>query len=435
MVRLRSVSIEIGIFDNGSFVDGFSIISRFHRCIGYSFFPWKNLGGESRVSATVLTPYLAFAVLSWSILALLLIHDTCRAFFVVSFGNFDKWVIIIILVGRYLGVQVANIVTLVVYSRELCEVVKKMQAIESTFQRPTRLRQTARYIIALNVVFSVVAVFSISDDIASAGDYMEPVYMKLIYGVICLVYSETVCLIGFSWVMYFSRAFASFLRCINEDIESLAVGRPLSRSKLATQHARFCELWYAFVQCDKIFSAGLLIAIPLNILNVLPWGHGILMPHRSLLDLITDVVGLINFCAELFVLGAYCGAALNEDGYHVVTLAQDEEGQPLPAIDKCILMFYFVRCVGIQLANIVTLVRYSRELCEIVNKMEAIESTFQRPARLRPTAKFIVLLNVIFSVAALFSICDEIAEFDGYMEPLHMKVAYAVFSLVFAETV
>ncbi|XP_077492430.1 uncharacterized protein LOC144103639 [Amblyomma americanum] len=312
MVRLRSVSIEIGIFDNGSFVDGFSIISRFHRCIGYSFFPWKNLGGESRVSATVLTPYLAFAVLSWSILALLLIHDTCRAFFVVSFGNFDKWVIIIILVGRYLGVQVANIVTLVVYSRELCEVVKKMQAIESTFQRPTRLRQTARYIIALNVVFSVVAVFSISDDIASAGDYMEPVYMKLIYGVICLVYSETVCLIGFSWVMYFSRAFASFLRCINEDIESLAVGRPLSRSKLATQHARFCELWYAFVQCDKIFSAGLLIAIPLNILNVLPWGHGILMPHRSLLDLITDVVGLINFCAELFVLGAYCGAALNE---------------------------------------------------------------------------------------------------------------------------
>ncbi|KAK8758188.1 hypothetical protein V5799_004177 [Amblyomma americanum] len=318
MVRLRSVSIEIGIFDNGSFVDGFSIISRFHRCIGYSFVPWKNLNGEAGVSATILTPYLAFAVLSWSLFAFFLIHDTCLVYLSEHdeegkpYRDFEKWVIIIILVGRYLGVQVANIVTLVVYSRELCEVVKKMQAIESTFQRPTRLRQTAKCIIALNVVFSVVALFSISDDIALLDGYMEPVHMKVIYGVIGLVYSETVCLIGFSWVMYFSRAFASFLRCINEDIESLGFDQPLSRSKLATQHARFCELWYTFVQCDKIFSVSLLIAIPLDILNVLPWGHGILTPRRSFLDLITDIVGLITFCAELFVLGAYCGAALNE---------------------------------------------------------------------------------------------------------------------------
>ncbi|KAK8758189.1 hypothetical protein V5799_004178 [Amblyomma americanum] len=106
-----------------------------------------------------------------------------------------------------------------------------------------------------------------------------------------------------------------------------------------------------------------------------------------------------------FAVASCCLYALVmvQDAYHVAALKQDEGGERIRVIDKCVLMFYFVRCVGIQLANILTLVTYSHELCQTVNKMEAIESTFQRPTRLRPTAKFIVLLNVIFSVTALFS--------------------------------
>ncbi|XP_077492432.1 uncharacterized protein LOC144103641 [Amblyomma americanum] len=317
MVRLRSASIRSEIFGYASFVNGFSTISKFHRYLGYSFFSWKDLHGESRISAKVLTPYLAFAVLSWAFFAFVMIQDIYRVVFLARNENgdplraIDKCVIVFYL-GRCVGVQVANVVTLVVYSRELCEVVKNMEAIESTFQRPTRLRPTAKLIVYLNVIFSVAAVISIVDDIAGFDGYMEPVHMKVLYGVFSLVFAETVCLVGFSWIIYFSRAFASFLRCINEDIESLAVGRPLSRSELAAQHARFCELWYTFVQCDKIFSVGLLVTIPLNILNASPWGYFILTSHKSFLNVTTDIVGLITFCAELFVLGAYGSAALEE---------------------------------------------------------------------------------------------------------------------------
>ncbi|XP_077493320.1 uncharacterized protein LOC144104294 [Amblyomma americanum] len=318
MVRLQSVSIRVEIFDNASFVDGFIIISRFHRCIGYSFFSWKNPHGEPRVSATILSPYLAFAVLLWGFFAFFLIHDTYRVVFLVRdedgepLGAFDKWVIIFG-ICRCFGVQVANVVMLVVYSHELCEVVKKMEAIESTFQRPTRLRPTAKFIVFLNVLFSMAAVYSICDEIALLDGYMEPVHMKVIYGLVRLVYAETVCLIGVSWIMYFSQAFASFLRCINEDIENLAVGPTLSPADLATLHTRFCELWCVFLQCDKIFGRGLLVTIPLSILNASPWGYSILTSHKSFLDIMTDIVGFITSCAELLALGAYSGTALSEE--------------------------------------------------------------------------------------------------------------------------
>ncbi|KAL1469551.1 hypothetical protein MTO96_024931 [Rhipicephalus appendiculatus] len=239
MVRLRSASIRSEIFGYASFVDGFSIVGKFHRFLGYSFFSWKNLHGERKYSASVVSPYLAFAALSWSFFAFVMLQDTYRIVFLdVRNGEgkplrtIDKCVLIFYFV-RCLGLQLANVTTLVVYSRELDDIVKKMEAIESTFQRPTRLRPTAKFIVLQNVVFSVAALLSIVDEIAEFDGYMEPVHMKVLYGVFSLVFAETVSMIGFSWIMYFSRAFASFLRCINEDIESLAVGRPLARSELA----------------------------------------------------------------------------------------------------------------------------------------------------------------------------------------------------------
>lgn len=321
MVRLRSASIKSEIFGYASFINGFSTVSKFHRFLGYSFFSWKTLHGERKYSASMVSPYLAFAVLSWSFFAFVMVQDTYRVVFLVRgeggrpLRAIEKCVLIFYFV-RCLGIQLTNITTLVLYSRELDEIIKKMEAIESTFQRPTRLRATAKFIILQNVVFSVAALLSICDEIAGFDGYMEPIHMKVIYGVFSLVFAETVCMIGFSWIMYFSRAFASFLRCINEDIESLAVGRPLVRSELAAQHSRFCELWYAFVHCDKIFSMGLLVTIPLNIINASPWGYFILTTHESSVNVIMDVVGFVTFGAELCALGAYGSAAQDEVRQH-----------------------------------------------------------------------------------------------------------------------
>ncbi|XP_070382630.1 uncharacterized protein [Dermacentor albipictus] len=317
MVRLRSASIRSEIFGYASFVNGFSIVSKFHRFLGYSFFSWKNLHGERKYSASVVSPYLGFAVLSWTFFAFVMVQDTYRVVYLVRgeggkpLRAIDKCVLIFYFV-RCLGIQLTNVITLVIYSRDLDEIIKKMEAIESTFQRPTRLRVAAKFIILQNVIFSVAALLSICDEIANFDGYMEPIHMKVIYGVFSLVFAETVCMIGFSWIMYFSRAFASFLRCINEDVESLAVGRPLVRSELAAQHLRFCELWYAFVHCDKIFSTGLLVTIPLNIINASPWGYFILTTRESSVNVIMDVVGFVTFGAELFALGAYGSAAQEE---------------------------------------------------------------------------------------------------------------------------
>ncbi|KAL1469552.1 hypothetical protein MTO96_024932 [Rhipicephalus appendiculatus] len=134
-----------------------------------------------------------------------------------------------------------------------------------------------------------------------------------------------------------------------------------------------------------------------------------------------------------YAVASWCFYAfvMIQDGYHVITSPQDEESEALRTIDKCILMFYFVRCVGIQLANIATFVYYSRELCDIVKTMEDVESTFQRPTRLRPAAKLIVLQNVLFSAAALYSIVDEIAAFEGtHGTVVHQGALFAVQSRV-----
>ncbi|KAH8030467.1 hypothetical protein HPB51_006899 [Rhipicephalus microplus] len=318
MVRLRSASIKSEIFGYASFVDGFSIVGKFHRLLGYSFFSWKNHHGERKYTASVVSPYLAFATLSWSFFAFVMLQDTYRIVFLdVRNGDgkplrtIDKCILIFYFV-RCLGLQLANVSTLVVYSRELDDIVKKMEAIESTFQRPTRLKPAAKFIVLQNVVFSVAALLSIIDEIAEFDGYMQPVHMKTLYGVFSLVFAETVSMIGVSWIMYFSRAFASFLRCINEDIESLAVGRPLARSELAAQHSRFCELWYTFERCDKIFSLGLMIGIPLNIINASPWGYFLLTSHESLLNVSLDVLGFITFGAELFALGANNAVAIHK---------------------------------------------------------------------------------------------------------------------------
>ncbi|KAH9380652.1 hypothetical protein HPB48_005696 [Haemaphysalis longicornis] len=96
---------------------------------------------------------------------------------------------------------------------------------------------------------------------------------------------------------------------MNEDIQSLAVGRPIVLSELAAQHKRFCELWHTFVQCDRIFSVCLLVSIPLNILNASPWGYYIITSKASFLNIAMDIIGFATMCAELFVLGAYGSAA------------------------------------------------------------------------------------------------------------------------------
>ncbi|KAH6924803.1 hypothetical protein HPB50_025133 [Hyalomma asiaticum] len=179
MVRLRSASIRSEIFGYASFVDGFSIVSKFHRFLGYSFFSWKNVHGERKYTASVLSPYLAFAVLSWSFFAFVMLQDTYRVVFLVEDGGgkplrtIDKCILIFYFV-RCLGLQMANVTTIVAYSRELGEIVNKMEAIESTFQRPTRLRQAAKFIILQNVIFSVAALLSICDEIAEFDGYMEP---------------------------------------------------------------------------------------------------------------------------------------------------------------------------------------------------------------------------------------------------------------------
>ncbi|XP_077492431.1 uncharacterized protein LOC144103640 [Amblyomma americanum] len=314
MVRLRSASVHSEIFGYASFMDGVKMISTFHRYLGYSFFSWKTVHGESRLSATMCSPYLVFAVASWCFYALAMIQD---GYHVVTLAQdeegqplpaIDKCILMFYFV-RCVGIQLANIVTLVRYSRELCEIVNKMEAIESTFQRPAGLRPTAKFIVLLNVIFSVAALFSICDEIAEFDGYMEPLHMKVAYAVFSLVFAETVCMVFFSWTMYLSRVFASFLRCINEDVESLGVGRPILLSELEAQHTRFCQLWSAFVRCDRIFSMCLLVSIPLNILNASPWGYYILTSNRSFLNISMDVVGFGTMCAELFVLGAYASAA------------------------------------------------------------------------------------------------------------------------------
>ncbi|XP_077530178.1 uncharacterized protein LOC144142500 isoform X3 [Haemaphysalis longicornis] len=314
MVRLRSASIHSEIFGYASFVDGFRIISRLHRYLGYSFFSWTNLHGELTPSASLLRPYLIYAIISWCLFALVMMQDGYRIIFLVQDENGEPFPIIkkcVVLFYniRCLGIQLANVAALVIYSSSLCELLKKLEAIEQTFQRPTHLRAAARVIILQNVVFSATAVFSICDEIAMLQDYMEPLYMKILYGTFSLIFAETVCMVSLSWVMYLSRAFASFLGCINEDIESLLNGQPLVHAKLRAEHARFHELGGAFEECDKIFSVCLLVCVPLNIVNASPWAYFILTSHKSFLTVFMDVIGFTTMCAELFILGLYGSAA------------------------------------------------------------------------------------------------------------------------------
>ncbi|KAL1469550.1 hypothetical protein MTO96_024930 [Rhipicephalus appendiculatus] len=57
-----------------------------------------------------------------------------------------------------------------------------------------------------------------------------------------------------------------------------------------------------------------MVGIPLNIINASPWGYFLLTSHESLLNVSLDVLGFITFGAELFALGAYGSAALDEGG-------------------------------------------------------------------------------------------------------------------------
>ncbi|KAL3175524.1 hypothetical protein MRX96_040263 [Rhipicephalus microplus] len=314
MVRLRSASVRSEIFGYASFADGVKTISTLHRYLGYSFLSWNDVYGESQLSVRLVSPYLAYAVASWCFYAFVMIQDGYHVITSThdegseALRTIDKCILMFYFV-RCVGIQLVHVATLVCYSHELCDVVKTMEDVESTLQRPTRLRPVAKLIILQNVLFSVAALYSIIDEITEFEGHMGPLYMKVLYSLFSLVFAETACMVSFSWTIYLSQAFASFLRCVNEDITNLVSARSVPLSELESQHARFCELWRTFVRCDRIFSWCLLFSVPLDIMNASPWGYYILTSDKSALNLSMDVIGFATMFAELFVLCAYGGAA------------------------------------------------------------------------------------------------------------------------------
>lgn len=298
---------------------GLKIINKLHRCLGYSFFSFKTYEGRMRISASVQSRYLIFAVCSWALYAVVMIHGAYRFSFVVKYYGgepirpIERWISILYFT-RCLGIQLVCVVTMTSHCHDFCKVMNDLAAIEAKFQNVTSMHRHAVLVVYLNVLFSVMSLFSNIDELADLDGCMRGLYIKILIGVFILVFSETVCMLGFSWMMYLSKAFASFLICVNKELESVDTERPLVVSKLAEQHARCYELWRAFSKCDKMFSVCLSVTVPLNVMNAAPWGYAIVTSDVSILSFTTCVVGLLLSFGELFVLGTHASAAQSEVG-------------------------------------------------------------------------------------------------------------------------
>ncbi|XP_077530177.1 uncharacterized protein LOC144142500 isoform X2 [Haemaphysalis longicornis] len=317
MLTSRTPSVCNMISENNSFMKGLKTVNTLHRCLGYSFFSFKTYKRRMRISASVVGPYLIFAICSWALFAVVMIHEAYRFFFVVQVYDgqpirpIERWIDLLYFI-RCLGIQLVWVVTLTAHRRRFCKIMNDLAAIERKFRNVTCMRRHAIIVVSLNVLFSVMALFSMFGDLASFDGYMEPLHIKILFGVFFLVFSETVCMLGVSWILYLSNAFASFLRCVNEELESKATARPLILPNLAEQHARFCELWAAFGKCDNMFGVCILVTVPLNTMNASPWGYAILSSPMSFLNFTTGVVGFLISFGELLALGT-CGSAAKHE--------------------------------------------------------------------------------------------------------------------------
>ncbi|CAN7993925.1 unnamed protein product, partial [Ixodes pacificus] len=443
--RRRNSSINNEVIRFPSFKDGFQTLSTFHRCLGYSFFTWEERQGITQVIVSVWRPYLLYALCSWAFFVFVMLQDTYRVLFLAAEDNgdalkvIDKCILIFYFV-RCIGIQIANSITVLLRSGRLREVVVALDTLETSFNRDTHLRSVAKIILSLNVLFSVTALVSILDEISVFDGYMEPLHMKITYGVFSLLFAETVCMLCYTWAMFFGKVFEAFIRCINEDIESLATLKQVhpKRSPMHVLRPRVLAV-------SPPSSA--MLASPFKIQPSYPSGKSLLSGfsviayfHRLLgfcfisKDAngrpVSKIIGpymiyaFISWALYLFVIGS--------DIVRVSILLQDERNR---AIDKAIQILACVRCIGIEMATIVLLVTKSSQLVELLVTLEELEDRLNRATSLRATAIRVVALNVIFSVTSVLSISAEIYGFDEYSAEAYMKILYGVFSLVFAENV
>lgn len=306
--RISSIHEELVNFP--SFKDGCRTINRFHRLLGYSFISYEDRQGYSKVQASVRSPYLLFAICSWSVYQFFLIHDCYNVLFLSEEQDgsplrlLDKCILFFYLF-RCIGIQLVNATTMVQHSKALTEVIENLNYLESTFRRDTKLRSAAKLILLQNAVFSVLALISVLQEVSGLDGYMSSIYVKVIYALCSFIFTETVSMVCFLWVMFFCKVFEAFIRCVNEDIDSLTFEKQVRPEDIQEQHRRFSQIWNAFVQCNTIFSVSLVISIPLNIMNASPWGYYILSSDGDVLGALGDTIGFATMCMELLVLGVY----------------------------------------------------------------------------------------------------------------------------------
>ncbi|CAN7993054.1 unnamed protein product [Ixodes hexagonus] len=445
MTKRRVSSIYSEVIRFPSFKDGFRTLSTFHRCLGYSFFTWQERQGITQITVSILRPYLLFALCSWAFFLFVMLQDCYHVLFLSSqdagtgIKVIDKCILVFYFV-RCVGIQIANATTLLIHSERLREVVMALDKLETSLHRDTQLRSVAKIILFQNVLFSVTALVSILDEISAFDSYMEPLHMKVAYSVFSLVFAETVCMVCYSWAMFFGRVFEAFLRCINEDLESLAMLKEL-HLKRNLMHFRRPRVLAVSPPSPAMLGNQLKIqpSYPggkslLNGFNVIAWFHRLLGFCFISKDAngrpVSKVIGpymfyaFISWALYLFVIGS--------DIVRVSILLQDERNR---AIDKAIQILACVRCIGIEMATIVLLVTKSSQMVELLQTLEELEDRLNRATSLRATAIRVIVLNIVFSVTSVLSISAEIYGFDEYSAEAYMKILYGVFSLVFAENV
>ncbi|KAH9380653.1 hypothetical protein HPB48_005695 [Haemaphysalis longicornis] len=293
-------------------VVGFFVIARFHRILGYSFVTRNSENGKPR--SKILSPYLLYAIVSWIVYVFVIGSDINRVLTLLEDQRnrvIDR-AIQILGNARCLGIEISAVLLILTKSEEFVELVEYLVELERRIRRTAPLKRAAITVLCLNVLFSITSVLSISAEIYDFDEYSHAAYMKILYGLFSVVFAENVCMISFSWLMFFSLAFSGCLSRINEDITRMSTEVVVNMRELGELHRLFSDVGGAFARLEHLLGVAILICFPLNIVNAAPWGYYMLKADKGTTIFMLDLIGFLTICAEMFAAGVYTRATKQE---------------------------------------------------------------------------------------------------------------------------
>lgn len=302
-----------------SVLSGFQLMTRFHRILGYCFISNDAAG---KPVCKILSCYLVYAVVSWVLYVFVYGLDIVRVstLFEDERNRFIDRAIQVLGCVRCIGIQLSTVLLILTRSDRFLELLSCLVGLQAKLHKPPLLRHVALKVIFLNVIFSVTSVLSISAEIYDFDEYSTAAYLKILYGVFSLVFAETVCMISFSWLMFFNSVFAAYLNLVNDDLDCMTNHIEVNPTKLAELHRLFSNVGGAFVLLEELLGLTILISFPLNIVNAAPWGYYMLKADKGTTIFMLDLIGFITNCAEMFATGVYARAPKQEVRPHLIQL-------------------------------------------------------------------------------------------------------------------